>query len=185
MNLVALVGMAGSGKSEVADVFCRNGYFKIRFGDITEEEVNRLGWPLNEDSERKVREGFRNKHGMAAFALLNLPKIKHALELGQRVVLDGLYSWEEFLVLKEHFGLGLKVIAVFASPQTRYQRLSKRAHCPLTTTQSISRDKSEIENINKSGPIAMADYTLINEGSLTDLEACTKHLMAKMERDDG
>jgi hypothetical protein len=32
-----------------------------------------------------------------------------------------------------------------------------------------ARDYSEIENIEKGGPIAMADYLVVNEGSLKDL----------------
>jgi dephospho-CoA kinase len=32
-----------------------------------------------------------------------------------------------------------------------------------------SRDRAEIEKLNKGGPIAMADITLVNEGSLEEL----------------
>ncbi len=44
MRIVALVGMPGSGKSEVAKVFEKNGYKTIRFGDVTDEEVKRGVW---------------------------------------------------------------------------------------------------------------------------------------------
>jgi hypothetical protein len=40
---------------------------------------------------------------------------------------------------------------------------------PLTAGQASSRDRSEIENINKGGPIAMADFTIINEATLEEL----------------
>jgi len=40
----------------------------------------------------------------------------------------------------------------------------------LSSEELASRDRSEIENINKGGPIAMADITLVNEGSVEDLE---------------
>ena len=62
------------------------------------------------------------------------------------------------------------MVAVNSSPKTRYQRLSCRGIRPLTFTEASSRDKSEIENLNKGGPIAMADYTLINESNLADLK---------------
>ncbi len=39
MTVVSIVGMAGAGKSEVARVFEEAGYSRIRFGDITEEEI--------------------------------------------------------------------------------------------------------------------------------------------------
>jgi dephospho-CoA kinase len=43
MNVVAIVGMAGAGKSEVARIFEENGFKKVRFGDITEEEIKNRG----------------------------------------------------------------------------------------------------------------------------------------------
>ena len=43
MKVVSIVGMAGSGKSEVARVFEKSGFIKIRFGDITDEEIKKRG----------------------------------------------------------------------------------------------------------------------------------------------
>jgi len=182
MTLVALVGMAGAGKSEVASIFAECGYAKIRFGDITEEEISRRQLPLNEENERVVREGFRKEHGMAAFAILNLPKIDKAVIKGQKVVIDGLYSWEEYGVLKEYYGAGIKILAVITSPKTRYIRLSTRICRPLTVEQAYSRDKSEIENINKGGPISMADYTIINENTLEHLKYKTRKIINMLEQ---
>ena len=169
MIVTALVGMAGAGKSEAARLFTENGFSKIRFGDITDEEIKKRGLVLNEENERAVREGFRNEYGMAAYAILNLPRIEDVRQ-SSPVIIDGLYSWEEYLVLKEQFGDDLLIVAVFSSPQTRYGRLEHREIRPLTSAQAAGRDEAEIEKINKGGPIAMADFTIINEGSLDDLK---------------
>ena len=40
-----------------------------------------------------------------------------------------------------------------------------------TRKEFITRDFSEIENIEKGGPIARADYMIVNEGSLKKLYA--------------
>ena len=175
--MVAIVGMAGSGKSEVARVFEQRGFTRIRFGDVTDEEVKKRGLALNEDNERRTRELLRKEHGMAAYAILNLPRIDAARKKSN-VVVDGLYSWEEYTLLKDHYGDDLSVVAVWASPQTRYSRLSSRAVRPLTHKEAASRDRTEIENTNKGGPIAMADYPIINESSLSDLEAQANKLLA-------
>ena len=58
MKIVALVGMAGSGKSEVSRIFEKAGYKRVRFGDVTDEEVARRGLKLNEANEKLVRESF-------------------------------------------------------------------------------------------------------------------------------
>ena len=169
MKVAAVVGMAGSGKSEVARLFEKNGFAKVRFGDITDEEIKRRGLKLNEENECYVRQQLREEYGMSAYAKLNLPRIDSLLKSAD-VVIDGLYSWEEYTLLRNHYGDGLYVVAVWASPKTRYYRLGLRPLRPLTQEEAISRDIMEVENINKGGPIAMADFTIINEANLENLE---------------
>ena len=169
MKVVSIVGMAGSGKSEVAKIFELNGFKRIRFGDITDEEIRKRGLELNEENERYVRQQLREEHGMSAYAKLNVPRID-ALLKSSDVVVDGLYSWEEYTSLKGRYGDNFHVVAVWASPKMRYDRLAKRPIRPLTVEEAAGRDIAEIENSNKGGPIAMADFTIINEASLQDLE---------------
>ncbi|MEK6916410.1 MAG: AAA family ATPase [Nanoarchaeota archaeon] len=168
MVLVAIVGMTGSGKSELTSLFEKEGFLKIRFGDITDEVLKKRDLKVNEKNERYIREKIREENGMAAYAILNEPKIRKAIETSD-VILDGLYSWEEYLFLKEKFDQ-LVVLAVYTQPQVRYKRLNKRKIRPLTTEEASSRDKSEIENLNKAAPIVMADYTILNTESLEDLK---------------
>jgi dephospho-CoA kinase len=80
MKVVAVVGMTGSGKSEVARLFGEKGFTTVRFGDVTDEAVKELGLPLTEENERPVREEIRKKHGMAAYAILSVPRIDAALK---------------------------------------------------------------------------------------------------------
>ncbi len=174
------MGMPGSGKSEVAAVFEARGYRRIRFGDITDEEVRKRGLELNEENERKVRELLRKEKGMAAYAELNLPGIDAALK-DSNVVIDGLYSWEEFLYLKEHYGERLIMVAVWASPETRYTRLTGREKRGLTMKDAASRDRAEIENLNKGGPIAMADFTISNESTVEELRRKTEEVITELK----
>jgi dephospho-CoA kinase len=91
---------------------------------------------------------------------------------------DGLYSWSEYKILKEKYGENLFVIAVYAPPQLRYNRLVNRTltaqdtamrNRPATFESAKARDYAEIEKIEKGGPIAMADFTLVNTSSVEDL----------------
>jgi dephospho-CoA kinase len=170
MKVVALVGMPGSGKSEVAKVFASNGYKTIRFGDVTDDEVRKRGLELNEKNEKSVREEMRALHGMAAYAVLNMPRIQAALK-SYNVVLDGLYSWEEYKYLVQELDKNIEIVAVWAPPQLRYSRLKQRKIRPLSPEQAKARDFAEIENVNKGGPIAMADYTIKNDSTLESLVA--------------
>lgn len=174
--VIAIVGMPGAGKSELSDIFIKHDFRNVHFGDVTEQELQSRGLELNEQNERYVREQLRKEHGMAAYAKLNLPRIDSALK-SSNVVVDGLYSWEEYLLLKEEYRERLKVVAVWASPDSRYQRLGSRATRPLTLQEAASRDRAEIEQINKGGPIAMADFTITNEYSLEDLACKVEELI--------
>jgi len=169
MKIVAIVGMAGAGKSEVSRQFEKAGFTRIRFGDVTDEELKKRGQELNEENESRVRELIREEHGMAAYAKLNLPRIEAALA-NSDVVVDGLYSWEEYLFLKDHYEDNLYLVVVWASPAIRYSRLGGRRDRPLTIQESAARDRAEIENLHKGGPIAVADYLIVNESSLEDLK---------------
>jgi dephospho-CoA kinase len=179
VKVVAIVGMTGAGKSEVARVFEEHGFKKVRFGDLTDEELRNRGLEPNEENERHIREQLRKKHGMAAYAKLNLPRIDSSLK-SSNVVVDGLYSWEEYILLKERYGGNLSVVAVWASPATRHGRLVHRTKRPLTLEEAAGRDKSEIESINKGGPIAMADFTILNDVSLEELEEETVRVLSAL-----
>lgn len=174
-KIVAIVGMPGAGKSEIADFFIKKGFSYIRLGQITLDEIKRRGLKPTEQNERPIRENFRKKYGMAAFAILNFPKID---SLAGDIVIDGLYSWEEYLAFKKKYP-DIIVLAIYASPRTRYQRLTRRAkrhgsdpdlkYRSFSIEEAESRDVAEIEKLNKGGPIAMADYTIVNEGIKREL----------------
>ena len=180
-KVVSIVGMAGSGKSEVSKIFTDNGFISIRFGDATDIEIKKRGMELNEENERSIRESLRKKHGMAAYAILNQLRIDEALKTSD-VVVDGLYSWEEYKYLKDCYGKAFHLIAVHSSPETRYGRLKKRPHRPLTEEEAASRDKAEIENLKKGGPIAMADFIIINEYSFEMMEKDTLRIVAELKK---
>jgi len=179
MRVVSIVGMAGSGKSEVAHIFESRGFTRIRFGDITDAEIKKRGLELNEQNERVIREHLREQCGMAAYARLNLLKLDAALK-HSCVVIDGLYSWEEYILLKDYYGEDFILVAIWSSPDTRYNRLSQRRCRPLRLGEAIERDRSEIEMVNKGGPIAMADYTITNESSLNVLREETEVVITKI-----
>ena len=175
-KIIAVVGMVGAGKSETARVFAEQGFPILRFGKITDDYIKKRGLPLNESSEKLVREGLRKKLGMDAYASLMEPKIREVLKDSNVVILDGLYSWEEYTYLSEKF-LNLILLSIFTRPVLRYQRTPKRKFRPLSSKVAKERDRDQVLNLNKGVPIAMADYMIENNGSKRELEQRIKEFM--------
>ena len=175
--LLMIVGMPGSGKTSVARHLVQKGWHVIRFGEMTIREVKSRNLPVNEANERAVREELREMHGMDAYAKLWLPAILEYLSVGPTVI-DGLYSWAEYKFLIQHFGNQMKVVAIYTNRPLRYARLSQRPDRPLSSEEAEQRDFAEIENVEKAGPIAIADYTLLNDGSEEDLLLAADRLVA-------
>lgn len=177
---IALVGMPGAGKTVCADHLRQCGYFTLRFGAVVVDEVRRRGWAVNPANERIVREELRARHGMAAMALISLPKLQEALARHRCIVIDGLYSFSEYSLLTDKLGAPLALVAIAAPRHLRYQRLSTRADRPLSAREAKERDIQEIEKLEKGGPIAMADYTLVNDDTAASLLAKLDSLLASL-----
>lgn len=167
-KIIAVIGMCGSGKSEAVKYFENKGFRKVYFGDVVIKELKSRGLEINEANERLVREDLRSKFGMGVMALKSIDTIKEFHKTGN-VVIESMYSWEEFKIIKEAFGDAFELLAIYTSKKLRYERLSRREFRPLTFAEAKSRDLSEIENLDKGGPIAYADYTLINDSDLNEL----------------
>ena len=189
MKVVAVVGMTGSGKSEVSDYLVSKGFQFLRMGQLTLDIVRERGLQPTEEIERPIREGLRKDHGPAAFATLNFPKIDRLREKGN-VVADGLYSWSEYKAFEEKYGDDFVCISVIASPRIRYARLANRKYDAkkdkemrsrgATFEQARTRDFKEIENIEKGGPIAMGHYTIVNEGTREELKEKVDMILEKI-----
>ncbi|GAB4529188.1 MAG: hypothetical protein OHK0046_48870 [Anaerolineae bacterium] len=177
---LALVGMPGAGKTLCAQHLEQHGFFQFRFGGIVTDEVQQRGWPLTPENERIIREEFREKEGMDAIARRALPHLKAAREQFNTVVIDGLYSFSEYKTLHLELGADMIVVAVVCERARRYARLAQREHRPLTPEQARERDYQEIETLEKGGPIAIADYTLLNDDSETTLYARLDALLARL-----
>ncbi len=171
-KIIAVVGLCGTGKSAAVHLLQQDLAAPIvYFGGVVLGELERRGLEVNSANERTIREQLRREHGMAAIAITAQPEIASALTQSPVVIIDGLYSFAEYERLKESYGADLYLIAIHSSRQLRYARMAQRKVRPLTPQEVDSRDLAEIKHLDKGGPIAIADYHVINESSLNDLSA--------------
>ena len=98
------------------------------------------------------------------------------------VVLDGLYSWDEYQILESKLKDQFTTIAIVTDKKIRYNRLEKRVIRPLTSIEAKERDLAEINNIAKAPPIAYADYYICNNGDLAEYEKLLNNILLDLER---
>ncbi len=172
VKIIALVGMSGSGKSTAIDYLTDRKIPKVYFGGIIYKAMAEAGIERTEDgvSERLFREQIREKEGKDFVVKRAIQEAKNLINAGQkRIVLDGVYSWTEYKILRKEFPTEMTVIAVVAPKALRRKRLAERPERPFDAKAAAERDQSEIENLEKGGPIAIADYYLDNSGTIEEL----------------
>lgn len=184
VKILAVVGMSGSGKSVVVDYLTGKGFPKVYFGGMIYKEMEKRGIERTADgeSEKSFREMIRETEGKDWVVKQVVEETKKLIDAGQkRIVLDGLYSWTEYKTLKREFPGKLTVLAVVVPKALRHFRVGKRPERPFNAKEIQERDRSEVENLEKGGPIAMADYYVLNDETVAKLHADVNGILERIE----
>ena len=164
MKAIAFTGMPGAGKTEAVKVAKEMGIRVISMGDEVREETRKRGLEINDENLGKIADEMRKKHGMNIWAKKCLRKIEMMED--KIIVIDGIRNIEEVETFRnkiENFIL----VAIHASPSTRYNRLIKRGRKDdsIKIEDLKRREKRELA-WGVGNVIAMADIIVINENSL-------------------
>lgn len=184
VKILAIVGMSGSGKSVIVDYLTSKGYPKVYFGGMIYKEMEKRGIERTEDgeSEKKFREQIREEEGKDWVVRQVIAETKDLVAAGQkRIILDGVYSWTEYCTLKHEFPKALTFLAVVVDKKLRYERVAVRPGRAFDGNAIRERDRSEIENLEKGGPIVAADYYVLNNGTVEELEKATDEVLKEIE----
>ena len=179
--VVGIAGMPGAGKGVFRRTIQRMGYPVVTMGDEVREEVKRRNLKPTPQNLGKVMLQLREVEGPAAVAERCIPKLEKAI--GRIVVIDGIRSLVEVNEFKKHFPHFI-LIAIHASPKTRYQRLLRRRRSddPPDWKTFIERDLREL-GIGMGSVISVADYMIVNEGTIFQLRQKIVQVMKEVRGD--
>lgn len=184
LKIVAIVGMSGSGKSVAVDYLTSKGVPKVYFGGMIYKEMEKRGIERTPDgeSEKHFREMIRETEGKDWVVRQVIDEVHNLADAGQRrIVLDGVYSWTEMKTLKHEFPGQMTFIAVVVPKKIRYKRVAIRPDRPFSEEEIKERDRSEIENLEKGGPIAAADYYVLNDGTVEQMEKKLEEILEEIK----
>ncbi|WP_456436595.1 AAA family ATPase [Methanopyrus sp.] len=158
--LICVVGMPGAGKGEFVKVAREEGVPVVVMGDAVRREAERRGMDVGEMAKR-----LREERGMDAVARLVVEDVERELRRAGIVVIDGIRNPEELEYFRNRFGeRSVIVVAIHASPQTRFERLRGRGRedDPNTKREFEERDEREL-GFGIGDVISRADVMIVNE----------------------
>jgi dephospho-CoA kinase len=174
--------MSGSGKSVVVDHLTEKGYPKVYFGGMILKEMEKRGIEITAENEKQFREMIRAKEGKDWVVKQVIAEVKDLIAAGQkRIVLDGVYSWTEYKLIKHEFPKSVTFLAIMTTKKIRYERVAKRTVRPLDAQEIRARDIAEIENLEKGGPIVAADYFVLNDGTMEELQNYVDEILKEID----
>jgi dephospho-CoA kinase len=177
--VVGLAGMPGSGKSIAVKTAQEEGYAVVTMGDVVREETAKRGLELTPENVGKVMLELRATGGESAIAEKCIPRIER--QGSPKVMVDGLRSYAEAETFKGHFA-NFVLVAVHASPETRFSRLCSRGRSddPKTWAVFHERDIREL-SVGLGNAIALAEYLIINDDTVETLKKRARKTLRRAE----
>lgn len=177
--VVGLAGMPGSGKSLIVETAFGLGYAIVVMGDVIREETAKRSLKLTPENVGKVMLQLREEGGNYIIAQKCIPKIEE--QKNTKVLVDGLRSLYEAEAFKTHFAK-FALVAVYASPETRFKRLFNRRRSDDPSGWEVFRERDMRElSVGLGNVIAMAEQLIINDNSIEQVKGRVKETLQRIE----
>ncbi len=177
MLFILVVGMPGAGKGIIVDIARERFNLKTyTMGDVIREEALRKYGEITPETMLKVSREVREKYGSQYVAIKTYERIDRSEKV---VLIDGVRSLDEVEYFRKH-GETI-IIAIHASPRTRFERLLKRGRVgdPRNWEEFVERDMIEL-SFGIGNVIALADYMIVNEGDIEEVRREVENVLRKI-----
>jgi len=189
--IIGIVGKIAAGKTTVAKFFEEKGFCRVSCSepliDLLTHNVSDYSWiPELPEKAEPTREKLiefgkylKDKYGGDVLIRLAVDKKRNC----ENIVIDGVRSREEIEAIKR---LGGKVIYVEARPEIRFERLMRRRAEKDRDIKSFedfkAMDDAEERLYHTSELKGLADYVIVNEGTLEELREKVERIIEELSK---
>jgi len=166
MHAIAFTGLPGSGKSEAVAVAREMGLSVVNMGDAVRAEARQRGLPQTDEYLGQVATEMRQQQGMDVWTHYILEHVEQKVR--NPVIIDGIRNIEEIETFRQNIDKFI-LVAIHASPQSRYQHLMQRGRSDDSISEQALRRRDQRElGWGLGTVIAMADAVIVNEATLDE-----------------
>lgn len=185
MKVIGLTGTISCGKEAVIEILKRKfTVYHVRLSDIIRTEIEKKKPKFNRMTLQDMGNEMRKKYGTHILAMLAI----EYLNKDKKIIIDGIRNPGEIEYLRKKYGKDFVLIAVDAPQQLRFERMLKRNKKtdPKTFEEFVVLDKRDQgEGEPEYGQqtrkcIEKADLTIVNDGSVEDLEKKVNEIISKI-----
>lgn len=163
-EILAFVGLTGSGKTVAVDYLTEKGYPKVNLDSFISDNN------LDPNEKLTIYKDLISTNGKDFLALKVIGQIHDLMSAGQhKILVDGSLSWTEYKTLKHEFPGCITTIAIITSRHLRHSRLINDPSRDISQDDVDRQDWFEIEELEKAGPIAIANLYISNNKDLSSL----------------
>jgi dephospho-CoA kinase len=180
--IVGVTGTNGAGKGTVVQYLAGEGFKHYSARDFIVAEIGRRGLSVDRSSMREVANDLRKMHG-PEYVIRSL--YIQAEGAGGNAGLESIRTIGEVEFLRSKHA---PLLAVDAERRLRYERVTMRGSATdkVDFDTWVAQEEREWNNtaaydMNIPAVMAMADYTIQNDGTLEELHAQIRDVLAKMK----
>lgn len=171
--IIGITGSDGGGKGTVVEYLVAKGFTHYSSREFIVVEIERQGLPVDRNQMRLTANELRAKYGHEFVVKQAYEKAK--AEGKDKVVIESIRALAEANYLKAQGGI---LLCVDANPKLRYERVQARRSDTDKVTyeqflahEELEKNDPDPNGMQKAKVMAMADYTILNEGTLEELQA--------------
>jgi len=174
--VVGLTGTLGSGK-EMAKLAIKKNFscYYVTLSTIIRGELERKKQTFNRAKLQELGDQMRKQYGPHILAMLAVEYLPRNKDL---IIIDGIRNPGEVEYLKKKFGGQFLLIAIDAPQNVRWERVQKRGEKadPKNFEEFVEVEKRDLGEAEPDygqqvkACMKLADVTVINDGSVEDLE---------------